>query len=32
MTAFDWLDLVVFPVIIGGFALIAPWLARRYIP
>jgi hypothetical protein len=31
MTAFDWLYLVVLPGILAGFALIAPWLAKRFI-
>jgi hypothetical protein len=31
MNGFDWLYLVVFPVLIGGFAIVAPWLAKQFI-
>jgi hypothetical protein len=32
MSLFVWLYLVTLPVIMGRFALIAPWLAKRFIP
>ena len=32
MNEFQWFAFVVLPACVGVFALIAPWLARRFIP
>jgi hypothetical protein len=29
---FQWLAFVILPAVVGAFGLIAPWLARRFIP
>lgn len=32
MNGYEWVAFVILPAIIGVFALVAPWLARRFIP
>jgi hypothetical protein len=32
MNELQWFAFVILPALVGGFAIIAPWLARRFIP